>query len=81
VIKQPRERGGHSPRWAALPEKIINKYNIYIFGGIIPHHPASSHIIPHHPASSRIIPHHPASSCIIPHHPRCVIQYRYKLSV
>jgi hypothetical protein len=39
------------------------------FGGIIPHHPASSRIIPHHPALSRIIPHHPASSHIIPHHP------------
>jgi hypothetical protein len=23
VIKEPRERGGHSPRWAAEPEKII----------------------------------------------------------
>jgi hypothetical protein len=23
VIKIPRERGGHSPRWAAEPEKII----------------------------------------------------------
>jgi hypothetical protein len=23
VITQPRERGGHSPRWAAEPEKII----------------------------------------------------------
>jgi hypothetical protein len=23
VIKKPRERGGHSPRWAAEPEKII----------------------------------------------------------
>jgi hypothetical protein len=23
VIKNPRERGGHSPRWAAEPEKII----------------------------------------------------------
>jgi hypothetical protein len=22
VIKNPRERGGHSPRWAAEPEKI-----------------------------------------------------------
>jgi hypothetical protein len=24
VTKKPRERGGHSPRWAAEPEKIIN---------------------------------------------------------
>jgi hypothetical protein len=23
VIKKPRERGGHSPRWAAEPEKIV----------------------------------------------------------
>jgi hypothetical protein len=23
VIKKPRERGAHSPRWAAEPEKII----------------------------------------------------------
>jgi hypothetical protein len=23
VIKKPREQGGHSPRWAAEPEKII----------------------------------------------------------
>jgi hypothetical protein len=23
VIKKPRERGGHSPRWATEPEKII----------------------------------------------------------
>jgi hypothetical protein len=23
VITKPRERGGHSPRWAAVPEKII----------------------------------------------------------
>jgi hypothetical protein len=23
VIKKPHERGGHSPRWAAVPEKII----------------------------------------------------------
>jgi hypothetical protein len=23
LIKKPRERGGHSPRWAAEPEKII----------------------------------------------------------
>jgi hypothetical protein len=22
VIKKPRGRGGHSPRWAAMPEKI-----------------------------------------------------------
>jgi hypothetical protein len=22
VIKKPRKRGGHSPRWAAEPEKI-----------------------------------------------------------
>jgi hypothetical protein len=22
VIKKPRERGGHSPRWAAEPDKI-----------------------------------------------------------
>jgi hypothetical protein len=22
-IKKPRERGGHSPRWAAEPEKLI----------------------------------------------------------
>jgi hypothetical protein len=24
VIKKPRGRGDHSPRWAAEPEKIIN---------------------------------------------------------
>jgi hypothetical protein len=24
VIKKPRGRGGHSPRWAAVPEKINN---------------------------------------------------------
>jgi hypothetical protein len=24
VIKKPRERGGHSVRWAAEPEKIVN---------------------------------------------------------
>jgi hypothetical protein len=29
VIKKPRERGGHSPRWAAGPEKIINN-NLYM---------------------------------------------------
>jgi hypothetical protein len=23
VIKKHRERGGHSPRWAAVPDKII----------------------------------------------------------
>jgi hypothetical protein len=23
AIKKPRERGGHSPRWAAEPEEII----------------------------------------------------------
>jgi hypothetical protein len=23
VIKKPRERGGHSPRWAAEPEKMV----------------------------------------------------------
>jgi hypothetical protein len=23
VIKKSRERGGHNPRWAAVPEKII----------------------------------------------------------
>jgi hypothetical protein len=23
VIKKPRERGGHSPRWAAEPEEAI----------------------------------------------------------
>jgi hypothetical protein len=27
VIKKPRERGGHSPRWAAEPEKINNNNN------------------------------------------------------
>jgi hypothetical protein len=28
VIKKPRERGGHSPRWAAAPEKNKNsRYN------------------------------------------------------
>jgi hypothetical protein len=27
VIKKPRELGGHSPRWAAVPEKIINEIN------------------------------------------------------
>jgi hypothetical protein len=26
VIMKPRERGGHSPRWTAEPEKINNKY-------------------------------------------------------
>jgi hypothetical protein len=26
VIKKPRRRGGHSPRWAAEPEKINNNY-------------------------------------------------------
>jgi hypothetical protein len=26
VIKKPRGRGGHSPRWAAEPEIIIKKY-------------------------------------------------------
>jgi hypothetical protein len=25
VIKKPRGQVGHSPRWAAVPEKIINK--------------------------------------------------------
>jgi hypothetical protein len=25
VTKKPRERGGHSPRWAAESEKIIRK--------------------------------------------------------
>jgi hypothetical protein len=29
VIKNSRERGGHSPRWAAEPEKI-NKIKIII---------------------------------------------------
>jgi hypothetical protein len=29
VIKKPRVRGGHNPRWAAVPEKIIMN-NIYI---------------------------------------------------
>jgi hypothetical protein len=24
VIKKPRERGGHSPRWAAEPEMMMN---------------------------------------------------------
>jgi hypothetical protein len=27
VIKKLRERGGHSPRWAAEPERIINNSN------------------------------------------------------
>jgi hypothetical protein len=27
VIKHPRERGGHSPRWAAEPEKINKLIN------------------------------------------------------
>jgi hypothetical protein len=27
VIKKPRERGGHSPRWAAEPKKIIIIYH------------------------------------------------------
>jgi hypothetical protein len=32
VITKPRERGGHSPRWAAVPEKIIkNKQIVLIF--------------------------------------------------
>jgi hypothetical protein len=30
VIKEPRGRGGHSPRWAAEPEKIFK----IIFGVI-----------------------------------------------
>jgi hypothetical protein len=25
MIKKPRERGGHSPRWAAEPEKKIKR--------------------------------------------------------
>jgi hypothetical protein len=29
VIKKPRGRGGHSPRWAT-PEKIINYIYIYV---------------------------------------------------
>jgi hypothetical protein len=33
VIKNPRERGGHSPRWAAEPEIIIN--NIVLSEGIL----------------------------------------------
>jgi hypothetical protein len=28
VIKKPRGRGGHSPRWAAEPEKIKQCINI-----------------------------------------------------
>jgi hypothetical protein len=31
MIKKTRERGGHSPRWAAEPEKIINKYLMFAF--------------------------------------------------
>jgi hypothetical protein len=27
MIKNPSERGGHNPRWAAVPEKIINNNN------------------------------------------------------
>jgi hypothetical protein len=27
MIKKSRERGGHSPRWAAEPEKINNNNN------------------------------------------------------
>jgi hypothetical protein len=27
VITEPCERGGHSPRWAAEPERIINNNN------------------------------------------------------
>jgi hypothetical protein len=27
VIKKPRGRGGHSPRWAAEPEKVNNNNN------------------------------------------------------
>jgi hypothetical protein len=42
VIKKPRERGGHSPRWAAEPEKIINKKIIFLFSTFpfpaLPHH-------------------------------------------
>jgi hypothetical protein len=31
VIKKPRKRGGHSPRWAAKPEKIkSNKQAVLI---------------------------------------------------
>jgi hypothetical protein len=31
VIKKPRERGGHSPLWAAEPEKIMeNKIGLLI---------------------------------------------------
>jgi hypothetical protein len=29
VITKPRERGGHGPRWAAEPEKIIIIIEIY----------------------------------------------------
>jgi hypothetical protein len=37
VITKPRERGSHSPRWAAEPEKviIINENNIYMYIWII----------------------------------------------
>jgi hypothetical protein len=31
VITKPRDRGGHSPRWAAEPEKIIIIQYIYIY--------------------------------------------------
>jgi hypothetical protein len=33
VIKKPRGRGGHSPRWAAKPEKIINNNHMKILLG------------------------------------------------
>jgi hypothetical protein len=29
VIKKPHKRGGHSPRWAAEPEKIKMKRTVY----------------------------------------------------
>jgi hypothetical protein len=32
VIKKPRERGGHSPRWAAEPQKIYIQYKNNFMG-------------------------------------------------
>jgi hypothetical protein len=37
VIKNPRGRGGHSPRWAAVPEKIINNEALYMFWALLAH--------------------------------------------
>jgi hypothetical protein len=34
MIKKPRKRGGHSPRWAAEPEKIIIIINYELCTGL-----------------------------------------------